>query len=250
MFANYINSGKEVDLSHLHLLDSYESDPVSRRHSQSSFYLVVGLLLSIALHLSLLWWNPPNLPQQQPAKVLQLTITKTNRFLPDEKIAPVLMEEIAQPGISEASSERPVESTPVNEGEIAVQKSAVQEKPVVIMPLSEAELHEITQQHRPQETAAARGHVSENVFHPALHQRLEVEASQPNLQRVDNGPKTYSDPSRATMVDLESGKCLRSSIPEGMNAQNWYMTACGGTSESEQIMERVDQAVNGKLRFE
>jgi hypothetical protein len=32
--------------------------------------------------------------------------------------------------------------------------------------------------------------------------------------------------------------------------QNWYMTRCAGKSESEKIMERVEQSINGKLKFD
>lgn len=92
--------------------------------------------------------------------------------------------------------------------------------------------------------------IAANVFNPALRKRLHEEASKPELQRADAGPKTYTDPSGATIVNLGGDKCLRSSIPKPGEAQNWYMTSCGGKSESEKIMENVNEAANGKLKFE
>ncbi|HSC68859.1 MAG TPA: hypothetical protein VLC79_14270 [Cellvibrio sp.] len=93
--------------------------------------------------------------------------------------------------------------------------------------------------------------IGENVFHPGLRQQLEDEAHKPVFARVeDHGLETYIDPSGATIVVSGNGSCMRSPAAKIGEPRNWYSVACAGKNESEKIMDRVNEAVNGKLKLE
>lgn len=126
------------------------------------------------------------------------------------------------------------------------QATATEPLPVTIQPISADELRSIVTT----KVIPPNQGIATNVFNPSLRQRLLDEERKPELQRADTGPKTHTDPSGATLVDLGGGKCLRSSVPKPGEVQNWYMTSCGGKSESERVMDRVNQAVNDRRQFE
>lgn len=247
---------REDDFSHLYLRVINgclpDVDPVVR----SSFrYVLIGCVVSVALHaLVLAFYWKQDLPQFEQSTSPQLTIQLT---LKAQEIIPVKMPS-APSVVAEPAEKSPEisESIPTNNStrvEPSEPNKAESDKleaaPIVVQSLTMDELRELNQQKNTVIAAPATG-IAANVFNPALRKRLHEEASKPELQRADAGPKTHTDPSGATIVDLGGGKCLRSSAPKPGEAQNWYMTSCGGKSESEQIMERVNQAVNGKLTFE
>ena len=92
--------------------------------------------------------------------------------------------------------------------------------------------------------------IAKNVFHPGLRKQLTDEANKPVLARVeDRGLETYIDPSGATIVVSASGSCLSSPATKIGEPRNWYMVHCTGKNESEKMMEQIDEAVNGKLKF-
>lgn len=92
--------------------------------------------------------------------------------------------------------------------------------------------------------------IAKNVFHPGLRKQLTEEATKPVLARVeDRGLETYIDPSGATVVVSASGSCLSSPATKIGEPRNWYMVHCTGKNESEKMMEQIDEAVNGKLKF-
>lgn len=92
--------------------------------------------------------------------------------------------------------------------------------------------------------------IAKNVFHPGLRKKLTDEANKPVLARVeDRGLETYTDPSGATIVVSASGSCLSSPAAKIGEPRNWYMVPCAGKNESEKAMDRIDEAVNGKLQF-
>ncbi len=92
--------------------------------------------------------------------------------------------------------------------------------------------------------------IARNVFHPGLRKQLTAEANKPVLARVeDRGLETYVDPSGATVVVSASGNCLSSPAAKIGEPRNWYMVPCAGKNESEKVMDRIDEAVNGKLKF-
>ncbi|QEY15245.1 hypothetical protein D0C16_04195 [Cellvibrio sp. KY-GH-1] len=254
-------SSREDDFSHLyrrvtnvHLQDP---DPVA---SSSFRYVLIGCVVSILLHalvFAFFWKQNAQLVQQpvSPPLTIQLTL-KAQEVIPAElpsappvSVKPAEKEPEAK-GAGSVNNSTPVEHPEPNKSQPPQSEPDKSEtRLIVVQPLTMDELHELSQQRISAAGESATG-IAANVFHPELRKRLHEEANKPKRQRADAGPKTYTDPSGATVVDLGGGKCLRSSAPKIGEAINWYMTSCGGKSESEQIMERVNQAVNGKLKFE
>lgn len=252
MFADPFSS-READFSHLYLRVFHGSLPDAGPVHRSSFRSVlIGYVVSIALHVLVLafYWKHDSQQRGQyvsPPLTIQLT-------LKPHEITPIASPEVAQPvkNTPEVYESAQTNTSTKAESQAPDKPKAPDEpkvKPIVIQPLAMDELRELTHQKDAAIDSQATG-IAANVFNPTLRKRLHEEASKPELQRVDAGPKTYTDPSGATIVDLGGGKCLRSSAPKPGEVQNWYMTSCGGKSESEQIIERINQAVNGKLEFD
>lgn len=246
---------READFSHLHLADvKFEERPPL---SSSNRYLIAGLVLSLLLHgLLLLWQKSPSLVSlsKKPPPPIHVTL---NRI---PVIPQIIVENPAEHGPSvEANS---IQSETVVPKEVLVPSQAVpvqespethqivESKPRIITSLSRDDILALQREPRASMAPRASGSISDNVFHPALRGRLMTEERKPHLQRVGSIVKTHIDPSGATMAKVDEEDCLRSSVNRAGEAQNWYMTSCGGKSESEKMMERVNQHVNGKLKFD
>lgn len=236
---------RDVDFSHLRITEFL--DPSSRgspRSISSPRFFWLALLISFALHSLLLstdWQGVAAVPEKTPGNGITLRL----------KAAPVRVDpqptQVPSPEI--ATGEVPASSPPAElpaQSPWVEQATATEPSPVTIQPISADELRSIVTT----KVIPPNQGIATNVFNPSLRQRLLDEESKPELQRADTGPKTHTDPSGATLVDLGGGKCLRSSVPKPGEVQNWYMTSCGGKSESERVMDRVNQTVNGRRQFE
>ncbi len=122
----------------------------------------------------------------------------------------------------------------------------------VIQPLTNDDLRDIVQSSAAErdQSPAPSGDIAANVFHPELRKRLQEEASKPKLKRVEDkdGLESHIDSSGATIVDLGGGRCLRSPPTKVGEAKNWFMVSCGGKTESEQMMDRVNQEVKARFK--
>lgn len=239
---------REVDLSRFaNSIAELDAHPCSY---PSPRYLLVGLFFSALLHVFLFFWKIDSpvidssvLPKSAPRIYLTLNPIDVK---PKEDIL-----SSAQPEKPVTTSDlAPVSVSPATLPEAAISSSEL-EQTRIITTLSRDEMQEIYPERTSTIAPQLKGSIAENVFNPALRERLIAEENKPDLQRADAELKTYSDPSGATIVDLGNGKCLRSSVVSRVGeVQNWYMTGCGGKSESERIMERINERVNGKLQFE
>jgi hypothetical protein len=244
---------REVDFSHLKIAVA-ELDAGSRARPSRS-YLIGGLFLSVLLHsVLLLWQSKPSSPPL-PIKIAppEIHLTLHQALVKPQEVSnpPIRQENLINSDTVISEQLVPEQKAVPDLIDHVITNQPVEQKPRVITTLSRDEMLELHSQRKPVVVPKATGSIGDNVFHPALRARLITEENKPDLQRVDLGPKTYSDPSGATIVDLGDGKCLRSSVVSKVGeTQNWYMTSCGGKSESERIMERVNQAVNGKLKFD
>ena len=239
---------REVDLSRF--ANSIAELDAHPRSYSSIRYLLVGLFFSALLHGFLFFWQIDSpvidssvLPKSAPRIYLTLNPIdvkpKEDILLSAQPEKPVTTSDLA-----------PVSVPPAPLPETAISSSEL-EQTRIITTLSRDEMQEIYPERTSTIAPQLKGSIAENVFNPALRERLIAEENKPDLQRADAELKTYSDPSGATIVDLGNGKCLRSSVVSRVGeVQNWYMTGCGGKSESERIMERINERVNGKLQFE
>ncbi|WP_049629939.1 hypothetical protein [Cellvibrio sp. pealriver] len=248
---------RDVDLSHLSAQVAYAISPEASQATKKSLrYLVLGLIVSCTIHTVMLlvnWRQGVVAPKKSESTTLSIQLQTLPTPEPvAEEVAPAPIAEITPTQQVSPTSPPPEDS--IQQPEIpetqASETKASETKAIGLKPLTAEELRDIIQSNNSAHQTTPTGGIATNVFHPGLRQRLQEEERKPELQRADAGPKTHTDPSGATIVDLGGGKCLRSSVPKLGQVQNWYMTSCGGTSESEQIMERVNNAVNGKLRFE
>nr|WP_324258901.1 hypothetical protein [Cellvibrio fontiphilus] len=248
----------DVDLSHLPVKVAYAISPeVSLATKRSPLYLIIGLLVSCAIHASMLLihWQQNIAALKKPESItLRVQLQMLAKPEPIIEQAPLPLpnnQRGEKPILRNAPAPQESISTSNLPADVAVPEPQKPEiKAPVLQRLTAEELRDIIQtSNNIQKTAPTTG-IATNVFHPALRQALQEEERKPELRRADAGPKTHMDPSGATIVDLGGGKCLRSSVPTAGEAQNWYMTSCGGKSESEEMLQRVNQAVKGKLQFE
>lgn len=246
---------REVDFSHLTISD-ISLEPVESVRKRQSILLWCALLLSLLLHLSLLLFQFGEKqfhPKQVSAPTLHIDLRQLPAKKQDVATEAVPRELVEIQPISDVKEEV-VASPFIAEKIVTVEKSR-EAKPVtrlVIEPLSAQELKEIVESHDAQSASQSTAASAENVFHPGLRARLSAEANKPTLMRVeDSALQTFTDPAGATVVKLPDGGCMTSpSNTKNGAPQNWYFTACGGQSESEKMMERVNEDVNGKLRFD
>jgi hypothetical protein len=257
MLADSIGA-REIDLSHLAKQVSYLPPPEASLVTKKSHrYLIIGVGASCVVHtLALLVnWRSASIEIEKfeaPVLVIQL------QAIPP-KPEPVIESSVIEPQAIEPQAIEPkvIEDVAQTLSELPEIKS--QSEPIssqsetetsMIQPLSAQELREIIQSNSGEPAAAPTTGIAANVFNPALRKRLQEEELKPNLQRVDAGPKIFTDIHGQSIVDLGGGNCLRSSASKPGEPTNWYMTSCAGKSDSEQIMERVNQAMNSKLKFE
>lgn len=247
---------REVYFSHLKL-DHTDFESVEPARNQQSPLLWLALLLSSLLHLSLLFveFSSNQLrPKQAPIQTLHIDLLhaplKNRDAEPELRVKETVesqtgskaTKDVIAPAVSEtviATTEKPRET----------QRQAR----LVIESLSPQELAEIVESHNAQANQQNQPAIGENVFHPGLRAQLNAEANKPILARVeDAGLKINIDPSGATVLMLDNGGCLRSPPTEIGEAKNWYVsvTPCPGKNESEKIMDRVNESVNGKLEFD
>ncbi len=246
---------REVDFSHLTITETPLESVDSVRNPQASL-LWGALFLSLLLHLSLLLFNVSDKQSHQKpssAQTLRVDLVQTPtkkldtlpEIAPEEinelQVAPEVVKEVIAstvPARVTVPTEKPREAPPVTR--------------LVIEPLTSQELTEIVEGHNVQSNSQATAPIAANVFHPGLRAGLSEEANKPTLVRVEDSTlQTFSDPAGATIVKSPGGGCMRSPADTKIGApKNWYFVACGGKSESEKMMERVNEDVNGKLRFD
>lgn len=244
---------REVDFSHLQLADTNPGSVEPVRKQQSRF-LWVALVFSLLLHLSLLFFNSvPNHPHQQIAnQTLHIRLQQappTLREVMPDLVEKKIVEPLSAPEVVQEVASAPVAEVPVPNEKLPDARPATR---LTIEPLSAQELAEITHTHSTTTTDQNSAAIADNVFHPGLRARLSAEASKPRRMRVeDSSLQTFTDPAGATVVKLPGGGCMRSPADTKIGApKNWYFAACGGQSESEQMMERVNEDMNGTLRFD
>ncbi|MDO8342846.1 MAG: hypothetical protein Q7T48_06585 [Cellvibrio sp.] len=246
---------REVDFSHLTLTTDSALESVEPARNPQSSLLWVALLLSLLLHLSFLLFNFNDeqfLPKPVPAQTLRIDLVQ----LPIKKldtVPEIVMEEINELQVA-PEVEKEVIASPVPATEITPTEKPREGQSaarLIIEPLTSQELAEIVDSHNVQSNSQATAPIAENVFHPGLRARLSEEANKPKLARIEDSIlQTFTDPAGATIVKSPGG-CMRSPADTKIGApRNWYFVACGGKSESEKMMERVNEDVNGKLRFD
>ena len=250
---------KEVDYSFLQAQLGDKSLPelvIAKR--QISRVLLIAFGVSIAVHALLLiiqLRHPrPQAPLEQQAR-FSIELKQIIHSPPASVPAPEpLTEESAEAAVDEvpvAKPDSPQTAQPVLSA--SPKPESLKEKSVrLIQPLTREELRELVQSSATERDKgpAPSGDIAANVFHPELRKRLQEEAAKPNLKRVedDDELETHMDPSGATIVDLGGGKCLRSPATKDGEPKNWFMVACGGKSESEQMMDRVNQEVKARFK--
>lgn len=83
------------------------------------------------------------------------------------------------------------------------------------------------------------------VFNPTLRAKLQ---SQPSHTGVKSDELSWKTADNSVLIQVGDDHCLRSSTASNGNQRgtNWYHTNCGGKSESEQFMDRVNAQLRGK----
>ena len=193
----------------------------------------IAIAVTLLLHVLFLWF----------------AISSNRASLRDNSIT-ARLQYIEPPALETPAPARIMNLPIINPAPTTITLLPLRELAIQPEPLTPQELREILGDNdSPLQNETAE--IAKNVFHPGLRKQLTDESNKPVLARVeDRGLETYTDPSGATIVVTGSGTCL-SSPPAKIGApRNWYVSPCAGKTESEKIMDRVNEAVNGKLKFE
>ncbi len=206
--------------------------------SNSSRWIAIGITL--ILHLVVLW-----------------TAMRNSRSIPPSEFLAGRLHYIELPPLEEPHVLRVVQPPVINPDAFKLNSPQdvlppLPELTLQLEPLTPQEINELLGGNNvSSQTDSAE--IARNVFHPGLRKQLTDASNKPVLARIeDRGLETYMDPSGTTVVMLEGGGCLRSPPTKIGEPRNWYVsvTPCPGKSESEKIMDRVNDAVNGKLKLE
>lgn len=238
-----------------------------------SYGLWLAVVASCAMHFLLVLIIPlvssPPVPRQTPLKTPPRTVHVTfsqvvpqkavsSIEIPDASVPPPAI--ISEPQIkaNDAPIRAPVpevasENHSVNSGLFpAVSEPAADEsnaRPGRYRPLSSQEMSEISAS---QHSGSAYSHssaIEKNVFHPKLRSQLKALQQQPALARVeDSRLDMYSTGIGSDRLKTKGGGCLEvADRGRDSGPRNWYMTRCAEKSESENMMERVNEAVNERF---
>lgn len=254
---------KEVDYSFLQKQVGDKVLPelaVTKR--QFSNVLLVAFVISIAVHALLLIIQLRHSHFEAPLQQSTRLLVELKQIVtpPSELIAEpnASVEKSSAPKLDKEHlvvSDLPESISPVlpapSKAE-ALSKMSKETAVRVIQPLTSDDLRDIVQSSAAErnQSPAPPGDIAANVFHPELRKRLQEEASKPKLKRVEDkdGLESHIDPSGATIVDLGGGRCLRSPPSKDGEEKNWFMVSCGGKTESEQMMDHVNQEVKARFK--
>lgn len=246
----------------------FERVAVTRSHG-----LWLAVVASFAMHILLVLIIPlassPPVVRQAPQKIPPRTVHVTFfQVVPQKEVATIEAPDASVPTpaiinepeirandapigavVPEVASEKYSVNTEISS---AVTEPAADEniaRPWRYRPLSSQEMSEISASQNTLNVYSNRSGVGRNVFHPSLRAQLNALEQQPTLARVEDAEiKSYKTGAGEDRVELKDGSCLVSSDPgRDHGPRNWYMTRCGGKSESEKITDRINEAVNERF---
>ncbi|MBE8717152.1 hypothetical protein [Cellvibrio polysaccharolyticus] len=246
----------------------FERATVTKSHG-----LWLAVVASCAMHFLLVLIIPlvssPPVPRQTPLKTPPRTVHVTfSQVVPQKEVATIEV-----PDVSVSSpvivNEPEVEANNVSSGsavpEVASESHPVKTalSPAVTEPIAD-ESNARSRRYRPsssqqmseisasQHSGSAYSHssvIEKNVFHPKLRSQLKALQQQPALARVeDSRLDMYSTGIGSDRLKTKGGGCLEvADRGRDSGPRNWYMTRCAEKSESENMMDRVNEAVNERF---
>lgn len=245
----------------------FERTAVTKSHG-----LWLAVVASLAMHFLLILVIPltssPPVAREAPLKTPPRTVHVTfSQVVPQKEVTPVEAPDVSVPlpaiineqeimanDISAASGpEVASESNSVNtELSPAVTELAADEsnaRPRRYRPLSSQEMSEISASQNAGSIYSNSSAIEKNVFHPQLRSQLNALQQQSALTRVEDSQlNMYSTGIGSDRLKTKSGGCLEvTDRGRDSGPRNWYMTRCGGKSESENMMDRVNEAVNERF---
>lgn len=245
----------EPDLSHFHSLgnlgiwtDSIAESKVGT--APNSFMLLWALGVSLLIHSVLFFVNitpSKTLGISVPSQTLRIELRSVQSVpvLPSETIEPVLVESVPllpallpEPGkanekLDNTKKKMLLEKAdkkslyiPITPDELR----SLQDKPVYALEPTDADLKEVSTK------------PFGSVFDPRLRKKLQDQYAE--KQAKASGLSTYEMANGATVEKLKDGHCL-TTLSQGKKEKetNWYHTGCSEKSESERMMDRVNQSL-------
>jgi hypothetical protein len=269
----------EPDLSHFQAVDGYHfsvADTFLEQNNQSispvkSYLLPLAFLVSLAIHGGFLFiqlsTKPPILESPNIRIHIELAPTikqspiadsiETFQKVPVETPEQVPVETPEQVPI-ETPEQVPIEK-PVLEKPAQTEKfitkviESVPASPTVVLSLTPEELNAITGSVH-DETEPTDAHLTEvssepfgSVFDPRLRARLQAQV--PASQGKDVGTPVVQWANGSMQVELGDRHCLMT-LPEFRHedATNWYHTTCKNKTESERMMDRVNESMRARYK--
>lgn len=249
-------------------LIEFERAAVTKSHG-----LWLAIVASCAMHFLLVLIIPlassPPVARQTPQKTPPRTVHVTfSQVVPQKEVATIEVPDVSvsSPAII---NEPEIEANNVSSGaavpEVTSESHPVKAalSPAVTEPIADESnvrsrryrslpSQEMSEISASQHSGAAYSHssaIEKNVFHPKLRSQLKALQQQPALARVeDSGLDIYSTGIGSDRLKTKGGGCLEvADRGRDSGPRNWYMTGCGGKSESENMMDHVNEAVNERF---
>lgn len=209
-----------------------------------------AILVSLLIHLlffQLHFFTQDVRPKVLPSKPIQISLV----YVAQPKL-PAMFEKQHVPQVDEMRMEPVVTSTELvnrtanqqkKEAKVSIIHQQNRDHETYLSPINEEPSSDLSSELSPQQDGEQNSNHFNDVFDPRLRARLQNNSAQKVSQRVSD----YTDSTDLhgnTIVESDSGLCLKSVPTATGQPINWYMTTCAGRkSESEQMMERINNEV-------
>ena len=254
----------EPDLSHLQAVDENRFSVADTFFAQNnpsvfpvkSYFLPLAFLMSLTIHGGFLFIKFST----NPAKVVEPSNTRIHiELTPSIQLQPIAAPvETPQQVPAETPEQVPIEK-PVLDKPAQTEKVITKviepapASPTVVLSLTREELNAITGSIQ-DETEPTDAHLTEvssapfgSIFDPRLRARLQAQASAG--QGKDIGSPVVQWANGSMQVEVGDRHCLMT-LPEFRHedATNWYHTNCKNKTESERMMDRVNESMRARYK--
>jgi hypothetical protein len=253
----------EPDLSHLQAVDGYSflvADTFFEQNNPSvfpvkSYLLPLAFLISLAIHSGFLFIQLSNNPPIVASPNIRMHIELTPTIQQQPIAAPVKTpQQVPAETPEQVPIEKPVLDKPAQTEKVITKvKEPVPASPTVVLSLTREELNAITGSVQ-DETEPTDAHLTEvssapfgSIFDPRLRARLQAQASAG--QGKDIGSPVVQWANGSMQVELGDRHCLMT-LPEFRHedATNWYHTNCKNKTESERMMDRINESMRARYK--
>lgn len=216
----------------------------SRKITAPRHSLFLAVLASLLIHLLFLQWKfsaQDALPKERTTKTIQINLNYLAKpELPSVTDVVLEPDVIVMPSAQEKQESHQRKEKRLVPNVVPIKKvdRVVEKEPLYTIEtiIREQTNHEESSSH------------FNDVFDPRLRARLQNNSVYKASESAFDDTN-FTDLHGNTIVELDSGSCMRATQSVAGQPTNWYMTACAGEkTESEQMMDRINDEVRRRRK--